>query len=99
MSSLSKLDKLMYSIGVVDKVTGPVNKIMSKINQLSEQTAAAKNQMTGGLMSAAGGAMMLVGSLNPAIDAQAALGEVSSLSVSNEALTQLNTTPMKFVSN
>lgn len=99
MSSLSKLDKLMYSIGVVDKVTGPVNKIMSKINQLSEQTAAAKNQMTGGLMSAAGGAMMLVGSLNPAIDAQAALGEVSSLSVSNEALTQLNNTAMNFVSN
>ena len=99
MSSLSKLDKLMYSIGVVDKVTGPVNKIMSKINQLSEQTAAAKEQMTGGLMSAAGGAMMLVGSLSPAIDAQAALGEVSSLNVSNEALTQLNNTAMNFVSN
>ncbi|MDP4487265.1 phage tail tape measure protein [Pseudoalteromonas piscicida] len=99
MSSLSKLDKLMYSIGVVDKVTGPVNKIMAKINQMSEQTAAAKEQMTGGLMSAAGGAMMLVGSLNPAIDAQAALGEVSSLNVSNEALTQLNNTAMNFVSN
>lgn len=99
MSSLSKLDKLMYSIGVIDKVTGPVNKIMSKINQLSEQTAAAKEQMTGGLMSAAGGAMMLVGSLNPAIEAQAAMGEVSSLNVSNEALTQLNNTALNFVSN
>ena len=99
MSSLSKLDKLMYSIGVIDKVTGPVNKIMSKINQLSAQTAAAKEQMTGGLMSAAGGAMMLVGSLNPAIEAQAAMGEVSSLNVSNEALTQLNNTALSFVSN
>ncbi|MCQ8882737.1 phage tail tape measure protein [Pseudoalteromonas shioyasakiensis] len=99
MSSLSKLDKLMYSIGVIDKVTGPVNKIMSKINQLSEQTAAAKEQMMGGLMSAAGGAMMLVGSLNPAIEAQAAMGEVSSLNVSNEALTQLNNTALNFVSN
>ncbi|MBD1582800.1 phage tail tape measure protein [Pseudoalteromonas sp. S16_S37] len=99
MSSLSKLDKLMYSIGVIDKVTGPVNKIMAKINQLSEQTASAKAQLSGGLMNAAGGAMMLVGALNPAIEAQAALGEVNSLEVSNQALTQLNNTAMNFVSN
>ncbi|MCF6442353.1 phage tail tape measure protein [Pseudoalteromonas luteoviolacea] len=99
MSSLSKMDKLQYSIGLIDKVTGPVNKIMSKINQLSEQAASAKEQLSGGLMSAAGGAMMLVGSLNPAIEAQAALGEVQSLDVSNQALTQLNNTAMNFVSN
>ncbi|MDK2595206.1 phage tail tape measure protein [Pseudoalteromonas obscura] len=99
MSSLSKMDKLTYSIGLIDKVTGPVNKIMAKINQLSEQTASAKEQLTGGLMNAAGGAMMLVGSLNPAIEAQAALGEVQSLDVSNQALTQLNNTAMNFVSN
>ena len=99
MSSLSKMDKLQYSIGLIDKVTGPVNKIMAKINQLSEQTASAKEQLTGGLMNAAGGAMMLVGSLNPAIEAQAALGEVQSLDVSNQALTQLNNTAMNFVSN
>ncbi|TQF70496.1 phage tail tape measure protein [Pseudoalteromonas luteoviolacea] len=99
MSSLSKMDKLQYSIGLIDKVTGPVNKIIAKINQLSEQTASAKEQLSGGLMSAAGGAMMLVGSLNPAIEAQAALGEVQSLDVSNQALTQLNNTAMNFVSN
>jgi TP901 family phage tail tape measure protein len=93
------MDKLQYSIGLIDKVTGPVNKIMAKINQLSEQTASAKAQLTGGLMNAAGGAMMLVGSLNPAIEAQAALGEVQSLDVSNQALTQLNNTAMNFVSN
>lgn len=99
MSSLSKMDKLQYSVDLIDKVTGPANKIMAKINQLSEQTASAKEQLTGGLMNAAGGAMMLVGSLNPAIEAQAALGEVQSLNVSNEALTQLNQTAMNFVSN
>ncbi|KZN61558.1 phage tail tape measure protein [Pseudoalteromonas luteoviolacea] len=99
MSSLSKMDKLQYSIGLIDKVTGPVNKIMAKINQLCEQAASAKEQLSGGLMSAAGGAMMLVGSLNPAIEAQAALGEAQSLDVSNQALTQLNNTAMNFVSN
>ena len=61
MSALSKLDKLMYSIGIVDKVTGPINGIMGKINKLKEQSASAQEQMTRGLTGAAGGAMMLVG--------------------------------------
>ena len=93
---LSKLEKLMYSIGVVDKVTGPVNKIMGKMQQLSSQTASAQDQMMRGMMGAAGGAMMLVGSLNPAIAANEALGEVSSLGVAESSLQQLNQTSLNF---
>jgi len=96
MSALSKLEKLMYSIGVVDKATGPVNKIMGKINQLSAQTAGAQNQMMRGFMGAAGGAMMLVGSLNPAIAANQSLGEVKSLGVAESSLQQLNNTAINF---
>jgi TP901 family phage tail tape measure protein len=96
MSALSKLEKLMYSIGVVDKASAPVNKIMAKINQLSSQTAGAQDQMMRGFMGAAGGAMMLVGSLNPAIAANQALGEVSSLGVANSSLQQLNDTSINF---
>jgi TP901 family phage tail tape measure protein len=96
MSGLSKLEKLMYSIGVVDKATGPVNKIMAKINQLSSQAGGAQDQMMRGFMGAAGGAMMLVGSLNPAIAANQALGEVSSLGVAESSLQQLNDTSINF---
>ncbi len=96
MSALSKLEKLMYSIGVVDKASAPVNKIMAKINQLSSQTAGAQDQMMRGFMGAAGGAMMLVGSLNPAIAANQALGEVSSLGVADSSLQQLNNTSINF---
>ena len=96
MSGLSKLEKLMYSIGVVDKATGPVNKIMAKINQLSSQASGAQDQMMRGFMGAAGGAMMLVGSLNPAIAANQALGEVSSLGVAESSLQQLNDTSINF---
>jgi len=96
MSALSKLEKLMYTIGIVDKATGPVNKIMDKINQLSTQTASAQDQMMGGFMGAAGGALMLVGSLNPAIAANQALGEVSSLGVASSSLEQLNQTAINF---
>lgn len=96
MSTLSKLEKLMYSIGVVDKASAPVNKIMAKINQLSSQANGAQNQMMRGFMGAAGGAMMLVGSLNPAIAANQALGEVSSLGVADTSLQQLNDTAINF---
>lgn len=96
MSSLSKLEKLMYTIGVVDKATGPVNKIMDKINQLSSQTASAQNQMMSGFMGTAGGAMALVSSLSPAIDHVAALGEVQTLGVASEDLTKLTKTAFEF---
>jgi TP901 family phage tail tape measure protein len=96
MSALSKLEKLMYTIGITDKASGPVNKIMGKINQLSQQASGAQNQMARGFMGAAGGAMMLVGSLNPAIAANQALGEVSSLGVADSSLQQLNNTAINF---
>ena len=89
MSSLSKLEKLMYSIGVVDKVTGPVNKIMGKIGALKQQSQQAMQQMTTGAMGAVAGVVALTGSLNPAIDQVVALGEVQSLGVANDALVQL----------
>lgn len=89
----------MYSIGVIDKVTGPVNKIMAKINRLGEQTAAAQEQMFRGMATSVGGAYALANSLTPAIDQVAALGEVQSLGVTGEAIEQLNKTSFEFVTN
>ncbi|MCL1123301.1 phage tail tape measure protein [Shewanella surugensis] len=96
MSGLSRLERLMYTIGVVDRASGPVNQIMNRINQLSQQTAGAQETMMRGFVGAAGGAMMLVGSLNPAIAANQALGEVSSLGVADSSLQQLNNTAINF---
>ncbi|WP_082916360.1 phage tail tape measure protein, partial [Pseudoalteromonas neustonica] len=96
MATLSKLDKLTYSIGIIDKVTGPVNKVMAKINQLSQQTAAAQDQMMRGAATAVGGGYALAKSLAPAIDHVAALGEVQSLGVTDDALQQLTKTSYKF---
>ena len=96
MATLSKLDKLTYSIGIIDKVTGPVNKVMAKINQLSQQTAAAQDQMMRGATTAVGGGYALAKSLAPAIDHVAALGEVQSLGVTDDALQQLTKTSYKF---
>lgn len=96
MSALSKLEKLMYSIGVVDKASAPVNKIMAKINQLSSQTAGAQDQMMRGFMGAAAGGLALSRSLAPAIDHTAALGEVQSLGVMQSGLDLLTKTAFEF---
>ncbi|ENN96911.1 MULTISPECIES: phage tail tape measure protein [Pseudoalteromonas] len=99
MATLSKLDKLNYSIGIIDKVTGPVNKVMAKINQLSQQTAAAQDQMMRGAATAVAGGYALARSLAPAIDQAAALGEVKSLGVVDESLQKLNKTSLEFTAN
>ena len=96
MATLSKLDKLTYSIGIIDKVTGPVNKVMAKINQLSQQTAAAQDQMMRGATTAVAGGYALAKSLAPAIDHVAALGEVQSLGVAEDALQKLTKTSYEF---
>lgn len=98
MATLSKLDKLNYSIGIIDKVTGPVNKVMAKINQLSQQTAAAQDQMMRGAATAVGGAYALAKSLAPAIDQVAALGEVQSVGALGGALDELNNKGLQFIS-
>jgi len=94
--SLSKLDKLMYTIGVVDKATGPVNKIMGKMQQLSEKATASQDQMMRGFMTTVGGGMALSRALAPAIDHVAALGEVQSLGVLEADLNQLTKTSFEF---
>ena len=94
--SLSKLEKLMYTIGVVDKATGPVNKIMAKMQQLGAQATASQDQMMRGFMTAVGGGMALSRSLAPAIDHVAALGEVQSLGVLEADLNQLTKTSFEF---
>lgn len=96
MATLSKLDKLTYSIGIIDKVTGPVNKVMAKINQLSSQARAAQDQMMRGATTAVAGGFALARSLNPAIDHVAALGEVQSLGVADDALQKLTKTSYEF---
>ncbi|MEL0639101.1 phage tail tape measure protein [Pseudoalteromonas aliena] len=98
MATLSKLDKLTYSIGIIDKVTGPVNKVMAKINQLSQQTAAAQDQMMRGGATAVGGGYALAKSLAPAIDQVAALGEVQSVGALSDALDELNGKGLQFIS-
>ncbi len=96
MSSLSKVDKLQFTIGVIDSVTKPVNKIIAKVDQLTNKVKGGMGDMAAGAAGLLAAGMMLTSSLAPSIDSIAALGEVQSLGVAQEALTKLNSTAHKF---
>jgi TP901 family phage tail tape measure protein len=96
--SVAHLQKLSFSIGLLDKVSGPIDRIQQRIGGLATQAK-------GGFMHAAAGAAGLaanvwsVGSaLAPGIDMLRAVGEVKSLGVAQDSLDSLTKTAWQFSS-
>ncbi|MCO1336399.1 phage tail tape measure protein [Microbulbifer sp. OS29] len=90
----TKLEKLMFRIGLIDKASGPIGKIDSQVKQL-KATATKGGAMLAG--AAVGGWALhrsLSGLLDPAIEINRALGEVKSLDVHGEALEKLQRTAL-----
>ena len=86
----------MFTIGVVDAVTGPVNKMIAKVDQLTHKVKSGMGDMAAGAAGMIAAGAMLSASLAPSIDSIAALGEVQSLGVAEHALEQLNSTAHRF---
>ena len=86
----------MFTIGVVDAVTGPVNKMIAKVDQLTHKVKSGMGDMAAGAAGMIAAGAMLRASLAPSIDSIAALGEVQSLGVAEHALEQLNSTAHRF---
>lgn len=94
--SQTKLEKLFYTIGLIDNVSGvPTNKILKNIDKMKSH---AKNAFTGiakgtaGLVGAGFGIKKLT---DKAIDFNRALGEVDSLDVQSDAMKILARTALK----
>ncbi|WP_444901692.1 phage tail tape measure protein [Microbulbifer sp. SSSA007] len=88
----TKFEKLMFRIGLIDKASGPINKIDAQMQRLSTR-ATKGGAMLGG--AAAGGWALqrsLSGLLGPSIELNRAMGEVRSLDVHGEALDKLQRT-------
>jgi TP901 family phage tail tape measure protein len=96
---LSKLDKLMFTIGMIDAVSKPMGKIMGKLQQLQDISKSAMTDIAVGAAGVAAAVMLVTSSLGPAIDQNRALGEVASLGVAQEDLALLNKTSLEFSSN
>ncbi|WP_444894909.1 phage tail tape measure protein [Microbulbifer sp. SSSA005] len=92
----SRLEKLLFSVSLIDKASGPAGKIASQIDQLNQRATAGFTQVGVGAAGLFATGYALKSVLGPAIEMDRALGEVSSLGVRDAALQKLEKTALKF---
>lgn len=89
---MSNVDPLMFTVGLIDQITGPIAKISQSLNGLASNYQAGTMQMASGIGGIAASGFALQQALMPAIEMDRALGTVKSLGVQQEALKQLANT-------
>lgn len=86
----------MLTVGLVDKVTRPIQGINQQIQQTGELGRQSMDRMVGGAAGLAASGVALYQALMPAIEMDRVLGEVKSLGVVQEDLDQLTQTATEF---
>ncbi|WBA86528.1 phage tail tape measure protein [Endozoicomonas sp. GU-1] len=92
----AELQRLMFSVSLLDQVTGPAGKIKKEMNSVAESSKAAFAQIGIGAAGIAGAGLAMQSLLMPAIEMDRALGEVRSLGVAESALNDLSETALAF---
>ena len=90
------LDKLMFTIGMIDKVSGPVAKVQNSIGGLLNKSKAAFAGIALGAAGLMGAGYALQAGMMPAIEMQRSLAEVESLGVHEQALDKLEAKALQF---
>ena len=94
----TQLEKLMFTIGLVDKISKPVASINNQIGELVSTAKSGFSDMAVGAAGLVGTGMAIQQMLGPAIEMDRALGEVKSLGVNQEALGKLSSAAIDFSS-
>ena len=97
--SADALKPLMFTVGLVDKITSPAQKATKSFDGLITTAKSGFRDMAAGAIGLAGTGALIYQSLTPAIEMNRALGEVKSLGVQEEALEQLNNAALEFSAN
>ncbi|AZZ94680.1 phage tail tape measure protein [Hahella sp. KA22] len=92
----NKLEKLMFSVSLIDRASGVAGKIQHSLDKLTQHATRGFVQMAAGATGLLGAGVALESMLGPAIEMDRALGEVKSLGVANEALRTLEETALRF---
>ena len=93
---MADLQRLMFSVSLLDHVTGPAGKIKKEMSAVADSSQAAFAQIGIGAAGVAGAGLALQSLLTPAIEMNRALGEVRSLGVAEDALKELSATALDF---
>lgn len=86
----------MLTVGLVDKVTRPIQGINDQIRQTGELGRQSMDRMVGGVAGLAASGVALYQALMPAIEMDRVLGEVKSLGVVQQDLDLLSQTATEF---
>ncbi len=93
---MKRLEKLMFTIGLIDKTKGPASRVMATIDKVNQRTQQGIRQSAIGAAGLVGAGYALQSALSPAIEMDRALGEVNSLDISEKALKNLKNTALDF---
>ncbi|MGH1373785.1 MAG: phage tail tape measure protein [Cellvibrionaceae bacterium] len=90
----TRLEKLMFSIGLIDRTTGPAGKIMSRFDQMQSRINQGMLKTGAGAAGLFATSRALSSMLAPSIEMDRAMGEVRSLGVADQALKKLERTAL-----
>jgi TP901 family phage tail tape measure protein len=92
----ASLDKLMLTVGLLDKITGPMKGIQKTIQQVTSTSRKAFMNTASGVAALIAASSSFAATVNPANDMNMALGEVRSLEVADSTLAALNQAGLKY---
>ncbi|MCX4187164.1 phage tail tape measure protein [Methylophaga sp. OBS4] len=90
------MQNLDFMISLIDRVSGPAGKIMKTMDTVTTNVQAGYRQIGYGAAGMVGASFALDRFLQPAKAMDRALGEVASLGVANDVLTDLTKTSLRF---
>lgn len=93
---VTKLEKLMFSISMLDRVSGPANKVVKELDRIQYHAQAGTAAIASGAIGAGAAIYTLHRGLSAAIDQNRSLREVKSLGVDPADLAKLNKMSLTF---
>ncbi|WP_392385065.1 phage tail tape measure protein [Marinomonas primoryensis] len=92
----ASLEKLMLTVGLLDKITGPMKGIQKTIQQVTSTSRKAFMNTAAGVAALIAASSSFAATVNPANDMNNALKEVSSLDVAESTLASLNQAGLQY---
>ncbi len=95
-SMATQLEKLIFSIDLLDKVTGPAGKIKKVLGGVADDVGKQFDRMAAGAMGVGAAGATLYSLATPAHELNLAIGEVRSLDVAQSSLDSLSDSAIAF---
>jgi TP901 family phage tail tape measure protein len=93
---MTRLEKLMFTVSMVDKASGPATKLQATLDTLNKKAIGGMGKITAGAAGLFSTGYALKSLLEPQREMSRAMGEVRSLDVSEQALKTLKNEALDF---